>query len=340
MAELLDEFPLPWHDARIRGMRDALAAAVYREAEVVGFAAEAGISPADLELGRSARLLWTDLLTIAAGQQVLRALLDLVMARVPALKARLAELLAARPVVASNPPAEPAWKGFGNAERQIVEGQKTLLDVVFLEHGLRKAKAVCRFTVGMNGESFYGTGFRIGERTLLTNHHVLHDWDHGDLRATTAQAEFGYEVDLTGRVRQPLLLDCDVTSIIAEKDDDFAVITTAEPIPGDIPTLSLTTGAKVAVDDRVYIVQHPKGLPKKIGMLHNLVRHSDDRVVQYWTDTEAGSSGSPVFDEQWQVVALHHMAVPVAGDTYGHRNQGRAIARVADRLAALGVALP
>ncbi|RWK46883.1 MAG: peptidase, partial [Mesorhizobium sp.] len=28
------------------------------------------------------------------------------------------------------------------------------------------------------------------------------------------------------------------------------------------------------------------------------------------TDTEPGSSGAPVFNDQWQVLALHHKAVP------------------------------
>jgi V8-like Glu-specific endopeptidase len=41
-------------------------------------------------------------------------------------------------------------------------------------------------------------------------------------------------------------------------------------------------------------------------MYHNLVTYSDDKIVQYLTDTEPGSSGSPVFNSQWQVVALHH----------------------------------
>jgi hypothetical protein len=36
-------------------------------------------------------------------------------------------------------------------------------------------------------------------------------------------------------------------------------------------------------------------------------------LVQYATDTEAGSSGSPVFDQQWQIVALHHRGGGLAG---------------------------
>jgi V8-like Glu-specific endopeptidase len=31
-----------------------------------------------------------------------------------------------------------------------------------------------------------------------------------------------------------------------------------------------------------------------------------DRRIHYLTDTLPGSSGSPVFDQRWRVVALHH----------------------------------
>ena len=37
-----------------------------------------------------------------------------------------------------------------------------------------------------------------------------------------------------------------------------------------------------------------------------------DHFIHYSTDTEPGSSGAPVFNDQWQVLALHHKAVPAA----------------------------
>jgi V8-like Glu-specific endopeptidase len=32
----------------------------------------------------------------------------------------------------------------------------------------------------------------------------------------------------------------------------------------------------------------------------------DQHLVHYRTPTEPGSSGSPVFDDQWRLVAIHH----------------------------------
>ena len=66
------------------------------------------------------------------------------------------------------------------------------------------------------------------------------------------------------------------------------------------------TDIVVSVNEFVNIIQHPSGLPKQIAIYHNVVAYADDRRVQYLTDTMPGSSGSPVFDSQWRVVALHH----------------------------------
>jgi V8-like Glu-specific endopeptidase len=73
-------------------------------------------------------------------------------------------------------------------------------------------------------------------------------------------------------------------------------------------------------------------------MHHNVVRFVDDAVLQYWTDTEAGSSGAPVFDEEWNVVALHHRWVERDVDgTMEFRNQGQRIERVVEELVAAGL---
>jgi len=94
----------------------------------------------------------------------------------------------------------------------------------------------------------------------------------------------------------------------------------------------------VKAGDRVYIIQHPNGGPKKIGMIHNVVRMVGPDVVQYLTDTEEGSSGSPVFDETWSLVALHHASVQdrKAGLVEA-RNQGRRIDRVVEGMTRAGV---
>jgi endonuclease G len=61
-------------------------------------------------------------------------------------------------------------------------------------------------------------------------------------------------------------------------------------------------------NDPVTIIQHPLGAPKKIGILANLVVQVETPYLYYTTDTMRGSSGSPVLDTNWNVVALHRAA--------------------------------
>ncbi|MEH1781986.1 MAG: trypsin-like peptidase domain-containing protein [Nostoc sp.] len=56
----------------------------------------------------------------------------------------------------------------------------------------------------------------------------------------------------------------------------------------------------------VAIIQHPGGHLKKISIQNNFVAYADNQVLQYTTSTEPGSSGSPVFDDDFQVVGIHH----------------------------------
>jgi hypothetical protein len=61
---------------------------------------------------------------------------------------------------------------------------------------------------------------------------------------------------------------------------------------------------------RVNIIQHPDGKPMKVVLTQNYVVHSTESRVQYVADTMGGSSGSPVFNQKWEVVALHHSGSP------------------------------
>ena len=58
------------------------------------------------------------------------------------------------------------------------------------------------------------------------------------------------------------------------------------------------------------IIQHPLGWPKTIAIRNNLLTFRTERTLLYETDTEVGSSGSPVFNDDWQLVALHHWGHP------------------------------
>ncbi|MHC2295841.1 trypsin-like serine peptidase [Rhizobium mongolense] len=50
-------------------------------------------------------------------------------------------------------------------------GESDLMSINFLDRGRRAAAAVCRIKVPSDGGAWYGTGFLVGPRLLLTNHH-------------------------------------------------------------------------------------------------------------------------------------------------------------------------
>ncbi|MGB7693504.1 MAG: serine protease, partial [Pseudolabrys sp.] len=56
----------------------------------------------------------------------------------------------------------------------------------------------------------------------------------------------------------------------------------------------------------LYVVGHPLGGGLSFSLQDNLLLDWDQRLVHYRTPTEPGSSGSPVFDDQWRLIAIHH----------------------------------
>ena len=106
--------------------------------------------------------------------------------------------------------------------------------------------------------------------------------------------------------------------------------------PPDFGALTLRP-LQVRRDQRVAIIQHPGGHLKQISMQNNFVAYADSRVVQYTTSTLPGSSGSPVFNEDFEVVAIHHsggMLLEPGTDRYYLRNEGMSMIAVLDDLKA------
>lgn len=167
---------------------------------------------------------------------------------------------------------------------------------------------------------------------------MLHDWDHSNRPARLVEAWFDYELDAAGATRQMSVVRCDPVTIIGDREHDWGVVRLASKAPDSAAVLDLTGTDPPCPDEYVFIIQHPDGGPKMIGLSHNLVRYVDDNVLQYWTDTKAGSSGSPVFNQRWEIVGLHHRWVEAPeGEGVSYRNQGRRIERVLDGLRAHGI---
>ena len=115
--------------------------------------------------------------------------------------------------------------------------------------------------------------------------------------------------------------------------------------PSELPVPELYLGELPQGTDEgtfvVNILQHPGGGAKRLAMRNNAVARVDDSLIAYWTDTDYGSSGAPVFDDNWQVIALHRAYEERSGLTYLGRNVGGAnvgsrITKIVEHLSASG----
>jgi V8-like Glu-specific endopeptidase len=348
VSGVLDEYPLDFSRPELRAILNVLTRSIYRERDIEELVLTAGLNPGMVDFTGRARLTWLSVLDRARAEERVAELLAAVRALRPPLGPRLDELTGPTPALepgtgAPDQLTEPdgaGWQGFG-AERLVVAGSDTLLGIAFLSTGLARARSICRVkAVYSPGRSGFGTGALIGPDLLLTNHHVLYDWDRGERAASAVEAWFGYEDDETGVSRQHTVVRCDAATITGERGHDWAVVRTATAVPAGTPVLSLRGADAPRKDDYVFIIQHPDGGPKMIGLSHNLVRSVTGDVLQYWTDTKTGSSGAPVFNSRWQVVGLHHRWVEApAGDDVEYRNQGRRIGRVIEGIERHGLAV-
>ena len=120
---------------------------------------------------------------------------------------------------------------------------------------------------------------------------------------------------------------------LADDERDFALVavraTAAELAPFGFNPLIEAEG-KAIIGEYVTIVQHPRGEKKQVALRENKIVDIPDRFLHYAADTEPGSSGSPVFNDQWEVVALHHASVPAPDhqELGGFMNEGIRVSRI------------
>ena len=208
----------------------------------------------------------------------------------------------------------------------------------FLAGITRSARAVCLIRTAAGN----GTGFMIDASTVITNNHVFTgdpDVLAGRGDAESATAVFGYENDTDGRPKATSEYTlAPVQGFLASLDLDYAVSRVSGDPGSTWGWLRLPDSNDLAVGDDVYVIQHPRGLPKQISFAANTVTAMTDDRVQYTADTLRGSSGAPVFDRRWSLVAVHHANVLVT-DPAGRevtRNQGVLAPVIRDDLARAG----
>jgi len=209
-----------------------------------------------------------------------------------------------------------------NADTKVTSGaeaaQGNTIDfqpASFLLQGAAIQRAVGFVEVMAAGVSCTGSGFLISPGLFITNQHVIPDI----VAARGAQVVFDRQVDALGRPMPTttFLLDPDRCAVFsAENVLDYAIVAIGERTSGSADVSGLgfcplsNRHDKHVIGMSLNIVQYPNGSPKLIAVRNNLLTYRTETTLLYETDTDHGSSGAPVFNDLWEVVALHHYGEP------------------------------
>ena len=187
-----------------------------------------------------------------------------------------------------------------------------------------------------------GTAWLVGPNLVLTAYHVIEDIhkkingaDHNDLFFRFDYTSANGVSRICG-VNEKWLSDhasysdSDLQSSSKEPSPnelDYALISLAEKVGDDALPDGTSRGwievpehpVAMSSDDFVMIPQHPDGRPLELAFGEVIKYNKQANRVQYDTNTESGSSGSPCFDISLQPFALHHASGPAKNLPY---NQG------------------
>lgn len=204
--------------------------------------------------------------------------------------------------------------------RERILGKNNLMSINYLERGLRVSRSVARIRIrSAQGQTLgFGTGFMVSPRLLMTNNHVLETAN----TAASSLAEFNFQDDLSGRPRPTSVFELDPNVFfITDEALDFTLVGVKEKARdanGDLGELRffgwnrlIEDEGKAILGEYVNIIQHPNGEPKQLALRDNQFVDLLDNFLHYKTDTAPGSSGSPVFNDQWEIIGLHHSGVPL-----------------------------
>lgn len=188
-------------------------------------------------------------------------------------------------------------------------GRNGLKGIDWLAKGIEKAKSVGKIHTS---DGYVGTGFLVKGGFIFTNNHVISSAS----KAQFSKVEFGYDSPEVSSV----FYELDHSTIVTSVSLDYTMI----KVKDTDANVKLSHWGALEInlippnkEDALIIIQHPQGRSKELAFSdggNSLWEHR----LHYKVTTEPGSSGSPVFDINWKVVALHHaggvMEINAAGD--------------------------
>jgi len=205
----------------------------------------------------------------------------------------------------------------GLGDERII-GETNLIPVNFFLRGYKCGHSVGRIHIHSHRGPFrgWGTGFMVSPSLLMTNQHVLPTYGI----AEKSRIEFNHQYDEDFNLMESHIFHLNPRRFYySDEALDFALVS-VESFSTSSANLPLTEfgylllhedSGKALVNERVSIIQHPKGMDKHLAVLDSkILNRVEPHFIHYNTDTDRGSSGSPVFNDNWDVIAIHHSGVP------------------------------
>jgi V8-like Glu-specific endopeptidase len=232
---------------------------------------------------------------------------------------RTKDLPAPKPLEAQpkNVVSLPVLKAASPIERLV--DQPDFLPASFLEAGAASQRAVGRVAIKGQGlpTAGFGTGLLVAPTLIMTNNHVIPVKDDAGTLEFQLNYQFSTDGETLGPVERFEFNADDFFHTSAPLDYSIVRVRPRQVFTSSGGTELVAPGQKYgfiplgrpilfAEGQLVNVVQHPDGRPKEIAIHANKLVGIFDNVIRYTADTEPGSSGSPVFNNSWVLIALHH----------------------------------
>ncbi len=205
-------------------------------------------------------------------------------------------------------------------------------------------RPVARLTFMSGGSSFLCTGWLVrgsNANTLITNNHCVST----QAEVSTVQARFNHQTTTcTGTTLAPVTNFAGNTFLRTNGALDYTLLTLSGNPEATFGELIPTTAA-IGMGNLIWVVQHPGGQPKKVGMWEDAAQTQRCNIDElpggtdfgYACDTQGGSSGSAVLIAGTnRVIGLHH--VGISGSFC--RNRGVRVAQICTHAGALLTCAP
>lgn len=224
------------------------------------------------------------------------------------------------------------WKGVKTIDpetdylQEAIIGENNLKKIWWLDEALKASKKIVRIT--KNGHP-KGTGFMISPTLMMTNNHVLANPDQA--KSVCIQFDYRDNKDLSKAKGQ--VWKCNVKKVfLTNKHLDYTIVSLAKrkgKIAGDVwGYFDISNKVDLIENQRLNIIQHPGGGTKEIAFRDNQLKKIKSDRIHYLTDTKKGSSGSPVLDDDFNVIALHSRKEREPKSKRWYRNTGFLINKI------------